>query len=761
MAATMNVKGKKLVIVESPTKQKTISKILGSNYIVRSSFGHVRDLPSKDIGVDIEHDFAPTYVPVDRAQKMLKELTMLASAAPEIYLATDPDREGEAIAWHLVELLKLPKDRYQRIFFHEITPDAIKESFAHARKIDDNLVNAHQARRILDRIVGYKLSPLLWKKITSGLSAGRVQSVAVRLLAERAKEIADFKEQEYWTIGAQFEKPQTAPQFWARVLKWQGKNVEQTTTYHLFAEDYKVKNTVFDTEASLAPVSDVLRQGPNKVVKVEKKEVKQKPKPPFITSSMQQDAYNKLGFASQKTMMTAQHLYEGIEIDGQTIGLITYMRTDSFNVSKLLQEQTKKFIAEKYGAQFVPAKQPVYKSKVMGAQEAHESIHPTDVRRTPQNMKPFLTADQYKLYELIWLRFVASQMADAVFNTVTIDIAAGDEKTCILRANGRTVKFPGYLSIYKDTEEDENTEESTSALLPILTQGDELKLVSLNSKPHKTTPPPCYNEASLIKTLEKHGIGRPSTYAPTIKTILDRKYIARQPKTSKLVATDLGITVTESLKGFFKEIMDLSYTAGVEEKLDKVAEGGQKWVELLADFYGNFSRELMQADQEMQRPGAQQTDEKCPICGKMMLKKRSRFGEYLVCSDNTCKGKVNLSSSGEKVQPETTDEVCDKCGAPMVIRTGRRGKFLACSAYPKCKNTFSLDAQGNKVKSAGPLVTDRLCEKCGKPMVLRTSKRGEFLGCSGYPKCKTIVNVTPKEIEQMKAAAVAKTEPAA
>ena len=681
--ATTNVKGKKLVIVESPTKQKTISKILGSDYIVRSSFGHVRDLPSKDIGVDIDHNFAPTYVPVERAKRLIAELTAVAKNASEIYLATDPDREGEAIAWHLVELLKLPKDRYQRIYFHEITPTAIKESFAHARKIDDNLVNAQQARRILDRIVGYKLSPLLWKKITSGLSAGRVQSVAVRLLAERAKEIANFKEQEYWTLGAQFEKPNEKPAFWARATKWQGKNIEQTTTYKLFAEDYKVKTTVFDKPEKLAPISELLRKGPNTVLKVEKKEVKQKPKPPFITSSMQQDAYNKLGFPSQKTMMTAQHLYEGIEIAGQTIGLITYMRTDSFNVSKLLQEQTKKFIGEKYGPAFVPAKQPVYKSKVMGAQEAHEAIHPTDVRRTPQNMKPYLTSDQYKLYELIWLRFVASQMADAVFNTVAIDIAAGSEKECVLRATGRTVKFPGYLSIYKDQEE-ETDETSDSALLPMLTEGDELKLLDIKTKDHKTTPPPCYNEASLIKTLEKHGIGRPSTYAPTIKTILDRKYIARQPKTSKLVATDLGITVTDSLKDFFKEIMDLSYTAGVEEQLDQVAEGKEQWVSLLSDFYGNFKQELAEADKGMQRPAAQKTDEKCPICGKMMLKKRSRFGEYLVCSDATCKGKINLTSSGEKVQPEKTDEVCDKCGAPMVIRTGRRGKFLACSAYPKC-----------------------------------------------------------------------------
>ena len=751
-------KAKDLVIVESPAKAKTIEKYLGSGYKVTASMGHLRDLPKSKMGVDIEHGFEPQYIPVRDKKELINELKKEAKEAKTVYLATDPDREGEAIAWHLVELLKLPKDRYERIYFHEITPAAIKESFAHARKIDDNLVNAQQARRILDRIVGYKLSPLLWKKITSGLSAGRVQSVAVRLLAERAKEIADFKEQEYWTIGAQFEKPGAAPSFWARVTKWQGKNVEQTTTYKLFAEDYKVKTTVFDKPEKLAPLSELLRKGPNTVLKVEKKEVKQKPKPPFITSSMQQDAYNKLGFPSQKTMMTAQHLYEGIEISGQTVGLITYMRTDSFNVSKLLQEQTKKFIGEKYGPAFVPAKQPVYKSKVMGAQEAHEAIHPTDVHRTPQAMKPYLTSDQYKLYELIWLRFVASQMADAVFNTVAIDIAAGSEKECVLRASGRTVKFPGYLSIYKDQDEDSSDEkEDGSALLPALTEGDELKLLDLKTKDHKTTPPPCYNEASLIKTLEKHGIGRPSTYAPTIKTILDRKYIARQPKTSKLVATDLGITVTDSLKDFFKEIMDLSYTAGVEEQLDQVAEGNQKWVSLLSAFYGNFKKELDDADKGMQRPAAKETDEKCPVCGKMMLQKRSRFGEYLVCSDPECKGKINLTSSGEKVQPEKTDEVCDKCGAPMVIRTGRRGKFLACSAYPKCKNTYSLDAEGNKVASTGPIVTDRLCEKCGKPMVLRTSKRGEFLGCSGYPKCKTIVTVTPEEIEQIKAAHAAKT----
>ena len=746
--ATNNLKGKKLVIVESPTKQKTISKILGSDFLVRSSFGHVRDLPSHDMGVDIENNFKPTYKPVERAKKLIAELQAAAKNAPEIYLATDPDREGEAIAWHLVELLKLPAERYQRIYFHEITPAAIKESFAHARKIDENLVNAQQARRILDRIVGYKLSPLLWKKITSGLSAGRVQSVAVRLLTERAKEIAQFQEQPYWSLKAQFEKPGTQPLFWARLLKWQGKNVEQTKTYHLFAEDYKVKNTVFDKPETLAPVTALLRQGPCTIAKIEKKAVKQKPKPPFITSSMQQDAYNKLGFASQKTMMLAQNLYEGIAIAGTTVGLITYMRTDSFNVSKLLQDQTKKFIAAKYGQEFVPAKPNIYKSKVKGAQEAHESIHPTDVNRTPQSVKQYLSADQYKLYELIWLRFVASQMAEAVFNTVTVDITAGTKEDCVLRAGGRTVKFPGYLSIYKDEEEQDNEE---TALLPDLAEGDKLTLKEVATKDHKTTPPPYYNEASLIKTLEKHGIGRPSTYAPTIKTILDRKYIARQPKSNKLVATELGITVTDSLKDFFKEIMDLSYTAGVEEKLDEVAEGAQKWIDLLNEFYTSFARELAEADKGMSRPQAKQTDEKCPLCGKPMLMKTSRFGQYLVCSDSTCKGKVNLGKNGEKVLPEKTDEICDKCGAPMVIRTGRRGKFLACSAYPKCKNTYSLDAEGKKVAAAGPIVTQHTCDKCGKNMVLRSSKRGYFLGCSGYPKCRNIVTISDEEIAKIKA----------
>lgn len=748
--ATNNIKGKKLVIVESPTKQKTISKILGADFLVRSSFGHVRDLPSHDMGVDIEDNFKPTYLPVERAKKLIKELEAAAKNASQVYLATDPDREGEAIAWHLVELLKIPAERYQRIYFHEITPSAIKESFDHARKIDDNLVNAQQARRILDRIVGYKLSPLLWKKITSGLSAGRVQSVAVRLLAERAKEIADFQEQPYWSLKAQFEKPGTQPLFWARLLKWNGKNVEQTKTYHLFAEDYKVKNTVFDKPETLAPVNALLRKGPNSVAKIEKKEVKQKPKPPFITSSLQQDAYNKLGFPSQKTMMTAQRLYEGIEIGGQTAGLITYMRTDSFNVSKLLQDQTKKFIAAKYGAAYVPHTANVYKSKVKGAQEAHESIHPTDVNRTPQSVKAFLTADEYKLYELIWLRFVASQMAEAVFNTVTVDINAGEDGQCVLRAGGRTVKFPGYLSVYKDEDDNENED---AALLPELAEGDALTLKEIATKDHKTTPPPYYNEASLIKTLEKHGIGRPSTYAPTIKTILDRKYIARQPKSNKLVATELGITVTNSLKDFFKEIMDLSYTAGVEEKLDEVAEGGQKWVDLLNEFYGSFKRELEEADKGMKRPEAKQTDEKCPLCGKPMLLKTSRFGQYLTCSDApNCKGKINLGKEGEKIMPEKTDEVCDKCGAPMVIRTGRRGKFMACSAYPKCKNTYSIDAEGNKVASSGPVLTEHVCEKCGKKMVLRSSKRGYFLGCSGYPKCRNIVNVSDEEIAKIKAA---------
>lgn len=743
--------GKALIIVESPTKQKTISKILGPSYIVRSSFGHVRDLPSKEIGVDDQHDFKPTYVPSGKP-KIIAELKEALKKSDTVYLATDPDREGEAIAWHLLELLKLKPESTRRIYFHEITPAAVKESFSHARGIDYNLVDAQQARRVLDRLVGYKLSPLLWRKITSGLSAGRVQSVAVRLLTERAKEIADFKEEAYWSIKAKLQKEGAKPDFTARIIKWEGKNVEQTTTYKLFAEDYKVKTTVFKDNASLAPANAVLRAGPIAVEKIEKKEVKQKPKPPFITSSMQQDAYNKIGFSSQKTMMTAQTLYEGIEIGGETIGLITYMRTDSFNVSKQLQDQTNKYIKEKYGADFAPAKAPVYKGKVKGAQEAHEAIHPTDVYRTPQSLKQYLSADQYKLYELIWLRFVASQMADAVFNTVSVDISAGGADKCMLRANGRTVKFNGYLSVYQDEQDEaDDSDDKQDAILPAMEAGDALKLLDIITKDHKTTPPPNYNEASLIKTLEKHGIGRPSTYAPTIKTIIDRKYIEKQAKTNKLLATDLGITVTEQLKEFFKDIMDLSYTAGVEEKLDDIAEGDTQWVKVIRGFYDGFSKDLENASKNMKKPTPSVAkDEKCPICGSPMLIKHSKYGEYLSCSRYPeCKGKKNTGSSeAPAVQP--TNEVCEKCGAPMVIRSGRRGKFMACSAYPACKNTYSIDAEGKKVASTAALDSGRVCDKCGKPLVLRHSAKGSFLGCSGYPKCKNIVTVTPEEIEAIK-----------
>lgn len=746
------VNGKALVIVESPTKQKTISKILGTSFIVRSSFGHVRDLPSKEIGVDEKNNFKPTYVASGKP-RIIADLKDSVKKVDTVYLATDPDREGEAIAWHLQELLKLKPENTRRIYFHEITPSAVKESFEHARGIDHNLVDAQQARRVLDRLVGYKLSPLLWRKITSGLSAGRVQSVTVRLLTERAKEIADFKDEVYWSIKADVEKSGAKPAFNARMYKWEGKNVEQTTTYKLFAEDYKVKTTVFKDNESLAPVNAILRAGPLTVEKVEKKEVKQKPRPPFITSSMQQDAYNKLGFSSQKTMMAAQGLYEGIEIGGENIGLITYMRTDSFNVSKQLQEQTSKFIKEKYGPEFAPASAPIFKGKVKGAQEAHEAIHPTDVFRTPQSLKSYLTSDQYKLYELIWLRFVASQMADAIFNTVSADISAGSAEKCLLRANGRTVKFKGYLSVYQEEEDetDSKDDKEDSALLPAMEKGDILKLLNIETKDHKTAPPPNYNEASLIKTLEKHGIGRPSTYAPTIKTIMDRKYIEKQAKTNKLLATELGITVTEQLKGFFKDIMNLSYTAGVEEKLDDIAEGSKEWVAVIRGFYDGFTQDLDNASKNMKKPEAVVAEgEKCPICGAEMLIRRSKYGEYLSCANYPkCKGKKNLNGVAAE-PPQETAEVCDKCGAAMVIRSGRRGKFMACSAYPACKNTFSVDSEGKKVASSGPLDSGRKCEKCGKPLVLRHSAKGSFLGCSGYPKCKNIVNVTPDEVEEIK-----------
>ncbi|HAF95885.1 MAG: DNA topoisomerase I [Elusimicrobia bacterium GWC2_51_8] len=695
--------GKSLVIVESPTKEKTITRFLQGAFTIRSSYGHVRDLPKGELGVDVEHGFTPKYVIIERAKRIISELNTLAKTADVIYLATDPDREGEAISWHLREVMNADKAKFKRISFHEITKTAIAASLKAPRELDQNMVNAQQARRVIDRLVGYKLSPLLWAKIKSGLSAGRVQSVAVRLIAERAKEIAAFTEEDYYTLAGMLTKGESKP-FEAKLVRWQSKPVEQTITLKLFSEDYRYKTSVFKKMEDTVEAATLLRHSVLKVSKLETKVVRQKPKPPFITSTLQQDAYNKLGFSSERTMKVAQSLYEGVDMGGESAGLITYMRTDSFNVSVDMQKETAKFIGEFYGKEFVPATPPLYLKKVKGAQEAHEAIHPTGVARKPEDMGKFLTGEQAKLYDLIWRRFMASQMEDAVFDSVSVEFS--DEKgAAVLRTSGRTVKFEGYLKVYiEEKEEDVDAESEEEAAIPPLKEGDIVTLKDMKTTAHKTSPPPNYNEASLIKTLEKNGIGRPSTYAAIIRNIVDRGYISKE-KDRKLLITNLGALVTEKLKGFFHDIMEISYTASIEDKLDDVADGGVDWVKMMGEFYGPFSKMLAKAEKDMvvTRPNVIKTEEKCPLCL-----------------------------------------------APMDLRESRFGKYLSCSHFPKCKGKIPLDREGNKQEVFKPIKTEKICTKCKKSaMLLRKSVRGFFLACSGFPKCRSIEKVTPEEVEKL------------
>lgn len=756
--ASKNVrKGPSLLVVESPAKERTISRFLKDDFIVKSSFGHVRDLPVRKIGVNVDDDFSPQYVVLPRAKKILAEFKSLVSKAPFVYLATDHDREGESIAWHLVDMLKLKPDQVKRITFHEITPGAIKDAIADPRSIDENLVHAQQARRVIDRLVGYKLSPLLWAKIQSGLSAGRVQSVAVRLIAERELEIKAFASEGYWTLNARLEKPGTPPAFDAKLSLWKGEKIESTKTYDLFSEQYRVKATTLHGPEDVDKVTTALKDGVFKVLKVEKKEVRRRPPPPFSTSTLQQAASQKMGFAAERTMRVAQSLYEGVAVEGkEPAGLITYMRTDSFSIAKSAAVECADYVLSTYGATFKPAEPPTYQTKSRGAQEAHEAIRPTSVLRTPDEVRKFLNPDQMRLYELIWKRFVASQMVEAVYDTASADIGNGE---AVFHTTGRTLKFEGFLRVYRDAPKnpdelpDEEPEEEEGSRLPALVEGDVLKLEELMPEEHRTSPPPHYNEASLIRAMEKHGIGRPSTYAPTIKTIVDRGYVRRNMKDRKLIPSELGMLVTEKLKAHFPEVVSLSYTADVEAKLDKIAEGNAAWANVVKEFYDPFVKALDLATTEMttSRIEPKMSDELCPICAQPMLIRESRFGKYLSCSTfPKCKGKIQLTPEGQKVVLEKTGEKCDLCGKDMVIRTGRKGRFMACSGYPDCKNTFSLDADGKKVEGSRPLQTLRPCNKCQKQMWLRVGKRGFFLTCPGYPKCRNLKPVSKEDGEKLK-----------
>lgn len=613
-------KGKKLIIVESPSKAKTISKYLGSSFDVKASMGHIKDLPVNRMGVDIEGDFEPEYVVIKGKEKVIKELKKAAKKADEIYLASDPDREGEAIAWHIANELGVP-DKTRRIVFHEITKRAIEEALKNPEGIDIKKVASQQARRVLDRIVGYSLSPLLWRRIDRGLSAGRVQSVALKLICEREKEIEAFVPEEYWKIEAQLEAS-SPPPFSAELFKASGRKVEKLKKEEAKEIYGKVKDAEFV------------------VSKVEKKEKKQKPKPPFITSTLQQEAFKRLGFTAKKTMMIAQQLYEGIEIPGEgPVALITYMRTDSVRVSDHALREVRSLIKEEFGSDYLPARAVKYEAS-KGSQDAHEAIRPTDVRRTPESLKGRIPDEHLKLYELIWRRFVASQMKPAVILSTTVEVEA---KNYIFKATGSTVKFDGYRRVWPDVKDKET-------LLPDVSEGEKLKVLKIDLSQHFTKPPPRYTEASLIKTLEEKGIGRPSTYATIVSTIIDRGYVVRAQKA--LFPTPLGRIVAEVLSRNFPNIMDVSFTAHMEEDLDRIARGEKPWKESIKAFYESFVKELDKASKNLLK-----LEDYSPI-------------------------------------------KCDKCGSPMVLRKSKYGKFLACSAYPECKNVKSLN-QVDGVKTHG------------------------------------------------------------
>ncbi len=728
-----------LVIVESPTKEKTIAKFLGKGFSVIATRGHIRDLPSRTIGVDEENNFEPQYVILPKAKKTIPTLRDAMKGVDHVYLATDFDREGEAIAWHVTQALKLPPDQFSRITFHEITSTAITEALEHPRQVDMTLVHAQQARRILDRLVGYKLSPLLWAKVRKGLSAGRVQSVALRILVEREREIEAFKSQEYWTIKADLETTLGAA-FQASLVEVNGKKIDQSQTIKLFADDYRVSTTTLTEKAQADSLAEQLKKAQYQVSQVTKKEARRSPAPPFMTATMQQDASRRLGFSAVKTMVVAQQLYEGVELGAEgSVGLITYMRTDSLNVAASAQKEAREFIQKKYGKEFLSDEPRVYKTKSRSAQEAHEAIHPTSAARTPESIKSFLTSEQFRLYELIWRRFMASQMADAIFDTVSVDLDAKNGATRgVFHASGRTVKAPGYLKVY--TEDDkESQEKQEGQKLPILKEAEKLKLIELHSDSHASEPPPRFNEASLIKMLERHGIGRPSTYAPILQTIISRGYVRDESR--RLHPSDLGCFVTDLLKGHFQEIVDLDFTATIEDKLDEVAQGSTQWQSIIRTFYDPFIKQIATAQTAITTKPFEpkESGENCDKCGAPMLIRESRFGKYMSCKTYpACKNKVSLDTSGKKIVPELVDKTCGTCGKQLAKRFGRRGPFLACSAYPDCKTTYSVDKEGNLFMKPPPVMTDIKCEKCGKPMLKRIGKRGPFITCSGFPKCRNL-----------------------
>jgi len=709
--------GKSLVVVESPAKARTISRILGNKYEVKASIGHVRDLPKGAIGVAIDDNFTPRYVVPKDKSRTVKEIRDAAREASTVYLATDPDREGEAIAWHLLEAADLHDLPHHRVVFHEITPEAVSAAFDHPRDIDMKLVDAQQARRVLDRLVGYKLSPFLWRKVRKGLSAGRVQSVAVRLVVEREREIQNFQPQEFWTIEAQLEKPRAKPPFRARLVGLAGRK-----------EKLEITN---ETQANA--ILETLRSSSYTVETVQTKTQTRRPSAPFITSTLQQEASRRLGFSAKRTMTVAQQLYEGLSLGPEgEVGLITYMRTDSTNIASSAVQETREYIARRFGHDFLPKHPREYRKKVKGAQEAHEAIRPTSVNREPDSVKRYLTADQYRLYNLIWQRMVACQMADAVFDVTTVDIhatpAAG--ATYLLRATNTTLRFPGYRQVYEEARDDGEEEPVGSNPLPGLAGGDPLNLLDLFPEQKFTEPPPRYTEATLVKALEEKGIGRPSTYAPTISTIQERGYVERQGR--YLRPTELGMVVNDLLVERFPDFVDVGFTAEMEDELDEVAAGERQWQPVVREFYNPLVEALEVATREAPKV-VEETSEVCPECGRPMIIRWGRRGRFLACTGfPECKTTRSLEGD-EREAPQETEETCPECGSPMVIRSGRFGKFMACSRYPDCKGRKQIAA-----------TTGVKCPRDGGDLVERRSRRGRtFYGCSHYPNCDFVLWARP------------------
>lgn len=713
-----NKKEKSLVIVESPAKSKTIRKILGDSFQIEASFGHVRNLPTKDpstenLGFDIQNHFTPKFEVIPGKQAVVKKLNDLAQKVDKIYLASDPDREGEAIAWHVRQLLKVPDEKVLRIVFNEITPKAVKHSVENPRGIDMDMVQAQQTRQILDKLVGYKLSPVLWKQIGNrNLSAGRVQSVALRMICEREEEIEAFVPQEYWSIHTDLDKDGKV--FEAELSKYKNKAIEKT-----------IKNQE-DAQKIVDYLKDPAREF--EVAKVTKKSMKRKPTAPFITSTLQRAASSKLGFGVQKTMQVAQKLYEGMEIDGTPVGLITYMRTDSVRVSDDAQAMAKDFILGNYGEKYYPETPNIYTKGKQNVQDAHEAIRPSYPERTPDSIKQYLDADQYKLYKLIWNKFMSSQMSNAEIANKSIEIQAGD---CILKAGTSKVTFDGFLKLYNDSEEDEKAADSK---IPDLEKGDKVICRKITPKQHFTQPPPRYNEASLVKALEEHGIGRPSTYATIITVIQTRKYVEKREKA--LHPTLLGRTVSKQLVAQFADIMDYKFTAGMESKLDEIADKKLIWNEVLEKFYEPFIQEVNKALGSSERVKIE-SNIKCPNCGKPMLVKTSRKGQqFLGCSGYPeCKTVMSMNVLTENMEgapsnaPEVCEAKCEKCGSEMVFKQGPYGKYLECTN------------EGCKFRKPYRRSTGVTCPKCGKGVIVeRKSKRGTvFFGCDKYPDCDFVL----------------------